>query len=112
MVAQTTFGLLAPAGTPTHIIERLNQVTQQVMADEAFQSELMRIGFEPMSASAAKRRAQVFQDELVRWTPIIKAGSKELTFPPSFPAPRGEAGEITEPVRSPVGRSIGRSTPG
>ena len=76
MVAQTTFGILAPAGTPRPIIERLDQVTQQVMADEAFQNELVRVGFEPMVGVGGDKAAQVFQDELVRWTPIIKAGGK------------------------------------
>ncbi len=75
MVAQTTFGILAPAGTPRPVIERLNQVTQQVMTDEAFQSELVRVGFEPMVGVGGDQAAQVFQDELVRWTPIIKAGA-------------------------------------
>ena len=75
MVAQTTFGILAPAGTPQPIIERLNQVTQQVMVDEAFQKELLRVGFEPMMGFGGERAAAVFQDELVRWTPIIKAGA-------------------------------------
>ena len=35
MVAQTTFGLFAPVGTPQDIVERINAVTQQVMADES-----------------------------------------------------------------------------
>ena len=74
MVAQTTFGILAPAGTPPQIVERLNQATQQVMAEEAFQNELVRIGFEPMIGLGGEKAAGVFYDELVRWTPIIKAG--------------------------------------
>jgi len=74
MVAQTTFGILAPAGTPPQIVERLNQATQQVMAEEAFQNELVRIGFEPMIGLGGEKAAAVFHDELVRWTPIIKAG--------------------------------------
>ncbi len=75
MVAQTTFGILAPAGTPRPIVERLNQVTQQVMADEAFQNELLRIGFEPMLGVGGEQAAAVFHDELIRWTPIIKASA-------------------------------------
>ena len=41
MVAQTTFGIFAPAGTPRPILERINAVTQEAMADEAFQNELL-----------------------------------------------------------------------
>ncbi len=73
MVAQTTFGIFAPAGTPPAIVARLNEVTQQAMADEAFQKELLRVGFEPVLGVGGEKAADVFKNELVRWTPIIKA---------------------------------------
>jgi tripartite-type tricarboxylate transporter receptor subunit TctC len=77
MVAQTTFGIFAPAGTPRPMLDRLNEVTQQAMADPGFQSELLRLGFEPLLGFGPDRAAGVFQDELVRWTPILKTvGSK------------------------------------
>jgi tripartite-type tricarboxylate transporter receptor subunit TctC len=72
MVAQTTFGIFAPAGTPRPMLDRLNEVTQQAMADPAFQSELLRLGFEPVLNVGPDKAAGVFQDELVRWTPILK----------------------------------------
>jgi len=75
MVAQTTFGIFAPAGTPKPIIERLNLVTQQALADESFQQELLRLGFEPMRDVGPDKAMAVFQDELVRWTPILKAAN-------------------------------------
>ena len=74
MVAQTTFGIFAPAETPKAIVERLNQVTQQVMTDERFQNELLRLGFEPVLGVGGEKAADVFKDELVRWTPVLKAG--------------------------------------
>jgi tripartite-type tricarboxylate transporter receptor subunit TctC len=72
MVAQTTFGIFAPAGTPRPMLDRLNEVTQQAMADPAFQGELLRLGFEPVLGVGPDKAAGVFQDELVRWTPILK----------------------------------------
>ena len=72
MVAQTTFGIFAPAGTPRPILDRINAVTQQAMADEQFQQELLRLGFEPLPGVGPDQAAAVFQDELVRWTPILK----------------------------------------
>ncbi len=75
MVAQTTFGIFAPAGTPRPILDRINQVTQQAMADEQFQQELLRLGFEPVRDVGPDQAAGVFQDELVRWTPILKTVS-------------------------------------
>ena len=76
MVAQTSFGILGPAGMPRPIIERINEVTQQAMGDASFQNELVRVGFEPIMEIGGEQAAAVFQDELVRWTPIIKANSK------------------------------------
>jgi tripartite-type tricarboxylate transporter receptor subunit TctC len=73
MVAQTTFGIFAPAGTPGPILERINAVTQDAMADGEFQAELIRLGFEPVLDVGPAKAAGVFQDELVRWTPILKA---------------------------------------
>jgi tripartite-type tricarboxylate transporter receptor subunit TctC len=74
MVAQTTFGIFAPSGTPKPIIERLNEVTQQAMADEQFQNELLRLGFEPVRGAGPEKAALIFQGELKRWTPMLKAG--------------------------------------
>jgi hypothetical protein len=45
------------------------------MADPAFQSELIRLGFEPVRDVGLEKAARVFQDELVRWTPILKASA-------------------------------------
>jgi tripartite-type tricarboxylate transporter receptor subunit TctC len=75
MLAQTTFGIFAPAGTAKPILERLNQVTQQVLADEMFQQELLKLGFEPLAGVGPDKAAGVFQNELVRWTPILKTVS-------------------------------------
>jgi tripartite-type tricarboxylate transporter receptor subunit TctC len=75
MVAQTTFGIFAPAGTPRPILDRINQVTQHVMADEQFQKELLRLGFEPLLGIGPDQATGVFQDERVRWAPILKSVS-------------------------------------
>ena len=72
MVAQTTFGIFVPAGTPNPIVQRLAQVTQQIMADAGFQQELLRLGFEPMLGVSGEQATRVFADELVRWAPMLK----------------------------------------
>jgi tripartite-type tricarboxylate transporter receptor subunit TctC len=75
MVAQTTFGVFAPAGTPRPILERINAVTQDAMAEPQFQNELLRLGFQPVLEVGPDKAAGVFQEELARWTPILKATS-------------------------------------
>ncbi len=78
MVAQTTFAILAPASTPVPIIDRLDAATQRVMADEDFQKQLLNLGFEPVRGVGGARATEVFRDELVRWTPILKSGGVKL----------------------------------
>ena len=75
MVALTTFGVFAPAGTPRPILERINAVTQDAMAEPQFQNELLRLGFEPVLHVGPDKAAGVFKEELARWTPILKAAS-------------------------------------
>jgi tripartite-type tricarboxylate transporter receptor subunit TctC len=74
MVAQTTFAIFAPAGTPAAIVARLDAATQKVMAGEDFQKQLLNLGFEPVRGIGGERAIEVFKDELMRWTPILKAG--------------------------------------
>jgi len=45
-------GLLAPAGTPKAEVERLNAVTNKVLADPVIQERFKRLGVEPRSQSA------------------------------------------------------------
>jgi tripartite-type tricarboxylate transporter receptor subunit TctC len=75
MIAQTTFGIFAPAGTPRPILERIDQVTQQALADQNFQRELLKLGFEPVLDVGPDKAAGVFADERARWTPILKSMS-------------------------------------
>ena len=75
MVAQTTFGIFAPSGTPQPVLARINQLTQQAMGDEKFQQELIRLGFEPVIGVGPEQAAGIFRDELARWTPILKSVS-------------------------------------
>jgi tripartite-type tricarboxylate transporter receptor subunit TctC len=42
-----TIGLLAPAGTPTGIIERIAQATRSAVAEPAYQQLLIDAGIEP-----------------------------------------------------------------
>jgi len=67
--------IFAPAHTPASIVARLNEATQQVMADEAFQRELLRLGSEPVLGVGGEKAADVFKEELIRWAPILKASS-------------------------------------
>jgi tripartite-type tricarboxylate transporter receptor subunit TctC len=73
MIAQTTFGIFAPAGTPQPVLKHIDRITQQALADERFQQELLKLGFEPVLDAGPDRATAIFTDERARWTPILKS---------------------------------------
>jgi tripartite-type tricarboxylate transporter receptor subunit TctC len=66
-------GLFAPANTPPPILDQIAGVTHQVMADKSFQQKLIQAGFEPVTDSGPGQAAKFIQEELRRWTPVLKA---------------------------------------
>jgi tripartite-type tricarboxylate transporter receptor subunit TctC len=73
MIAQTTFAIFVPAGTPKDVVDKISGLTQAAMADKEFQSRLVQIGFEPLVGMSPDKSEQLFRDETARWIPIIKA---------------------------------------
>src|ERR1019366_8118381 len=71
-------GVFAPAGTPHVIIEQIAAATHQVMADKEFQKRLILAGFEPETDSGPEQSAQFIKEELVRWTPLLKASGIKM----------------------------------
>jgi tripartite-type tricarboxylate transporter receptor subunit TctC len=77
LVTLMFMGLFAPGGTPRPIIDQIAAATQTALADKDFQSKLIKAGFEPVTDSGPEQTAKFVQDELVRWTPLLKtAGIK------------------------------------
>lgn len=73
MVSQNFIGLFAPARTPGAIVEQIAQATRAAMADQEFQQAFIASGFEPYVDSSPEKAARFVADEIIRWTPIIKA---------------------------------------
>ena len=71
-------GLFAPAGTPRPIIEQIADVTHAVMADPDFQKKLVLAGFEPVTDSGPDAATRYVHEELVRWTPLLKASGLRI----------------------------------
>ena len=72
MVAQTTFAIFAPAGTPKDIVEKISGLTQSALSDKEFQKQLVNIGFEPLVGMTPESSEKLFRQEADRWVPIIK----------------------------------------
>jgi len=66
------FGLLAPAGTPAAILQRLEAEAQKALASAAMKERLAGMGALP-GAPTAEAFGRVIRDDIRRWAP--KAGS-------------------------------------
>jgi tripartite-type tricarboxylate transporter receptor subunit TctC len=67
----TWFGLLAPAGTPVAVINRLNAEMTRAVANPRFVEQLTALGLEPASSSPAEFH-NLIRTELKRWSKVIK----------------------------------------
>jgi tripartite-type tricarboxylate transporter receptor subunit TctC len=77
LVTLQFMGVFAPGGTPRPVIDQIAAATHTALADKDFQGKLVQAGFEPVTDSGPAQTAKFVQDELVRWTPILKtAGIK------------------------------------
>jgi tripartite-type tricarboxylate transporter receptor subunit TctC len=78
LITQQFMGLFAPAGTPPQVTAQIAALTRQITADKEFQDKLIRAGFEPVTDSGPEAAASYVHDELVRWTPLLKASGLRI----------------------------------
>jgi tripartite-type tricarboxylate transporter receptor subunit TctC len=65
------FGVLAPAGTPAPVIERLNREIVAVMSTDDMKKRMQADGAEAKATSPAEFAALIRSD-LAKWTPVVK----------------------------------------
>ena len=68
--ATLTYGLLAPAGTPKPIVERLNKELRAALADEDVKKRIINEGGEPASTTP-EEHAAVIAREYTKWGAVI-----------------------------------------
>ncbi len=71
------FGVVAPAGTPPAVVERLNAEITAALRDEAIQSALRAQGVEPAPTSADAFEAYI-RSETTKWAKVIKTANIKL----------------------------------
>ena len=70
--AVLSYGLLAPAGTPRPIIERLNKELRAALASEEVRHRLLQEGAEPMPTTPDEHAAVIDREER-KWSAIIRS---------------------------------------
>jgi tripartite-type tricarboxylate transporter receptor subunit TctC len=66
-------GLFAPRGTPAPIINAVAAMSREILIKPDVQQKLIEDGFEPLTDSGPEQTAKFIREELVRWTPVLKA---------------------------------------
>ena len=70
--ATAWFGLMAPAGTPPAIVEKLHAATVKALAEPDVRAKFDAIGMVPVGNSPAEFAA-VIRTEIPYWEKVIKA---------------------------------------
>ena len=70
-VAQTYFGLIAPARTPRATVERLSQAASQALKEQSLRDRLLAEGQFAMG-TGPEECATFMQQEAARWAPVLK----------------------------------------
>ncbi len=75
--ASSWFGLLAPAGTPADIVNRIQQETAKAIATPAIRERLLSQGAIP-SGNTSAEFAKFIADETTKWAKVVKASGAKV----------------------------------
>jgi tripartite-type tricarboxylate transporter receptor subunit TctC len=70
--------ILAPAGTPKPIVDKLNAAANKALADPQVIDSLQKAGVDPTPGSTPGTTADFVKAELAKWAPIIKASGAQV----------------------------------
>lgn len=71
------FGVLAPAGTPAPVVERLNREIVAVMSTDEMKKRMQTDGAEARSTSPEEFAALIKRD-MAKWGPLVKASGATI----------------------------------
>ena len=71
------YGLLAPAGTPRAVIDKLNRETTRVLESGDVREKLLAQGAEP-APGTPEAFASFMRDETAKWAPVVKQAGVKL----------------------------------
>jgi tripartite-type tricarboxylate transporter receptor subunit TctC len=66
------YGIVAPAGTPAPIINKLNAEMKRALANAEFSKHVETIGMEPTAGSTPEELREWVRSELARWTKVVR----------------------------------------
>ena len=73
----TTFGMLAPAGTPPATITTLHKALTEALADPQLRQRIKSMGFEA-TLTSPEQYADILRDQVEKWRPLIERAGISL----------------------------------
>jgi tripartite-type tricarboxylate transporter receptor subunit TctC len=70
--------ILAPAGTPQPIIDKLNAAINKSLDDPQVIDSLQKAGIDPTPGSTPASTGEFVRTEIAKWAPIIKASGAQV----------------------------------
>jgi tripartite-type tricarboxylate transporter receptor subunit TctC len=70
--------IIAPAGTPKPIVDKLNAAINKSLADPKVSGALEKAGIDPTPGSTPESTADFIKAEIAKWAPIIKASGAQV----------------------------------
>jgi tripartite-type tricarboxylate transporter receptor subunit TctC len=64
-------GIVAPAGTPRAVIERLSAEINRIVASDALKQRCAAIGCDALAPTSAAEFAELVKSDLARWTQVV-----------------------------------------
>jgi tripartite-type tricarboxylate transporter receptor subunit TctC len=74
VVAGTWFGLLAPAGTPPPIVQKLETAARQIAASDDFKARMTTLSSSSIGSTSDELAARM-ASEVKRWTAVVKSAN-------------------------------------
>jgi tripartite-type tricarboxylate transporter receptor subunit TctC len=74
VVAGTWFGLLAPAGTPTPIVKKIEAAARKIAQTDDFKARMKALSSASIGSSSDELSARM-AEEVKRWSGVVKAAN-------------------------------------
>jgi tripartite-type tricarboxylate transporter receptor subunit TctC len=71
LLSSTWFAVLAPRGTPAAVVERLNAVANEVLADAGVRRRLSEMGATPLGGTP-RQLAEHLAAETDKWAQVVR----------------------------------------
>jgi tripartite-type tricarboxylate transporter receptor subunit TctC len=71
-VVSTWESIIAPAGTPSEVIAKLNKALAEVMATKEVREKMVALGLEPDGTKNSAQTAQFIRAEMAKWAKVVK----------------------------------------